>query len=54
MFNLIGRYLATRGRELSADPCHSSDDCAYRTPPPVDSAVMVIGAAKGIEARTRK
>lgn len=34
MFNMIGRYLATGGAELSADACQSSDDCDWRLPVP--------------------
>lgn len=34
MFNMLGRYLVTGGRELTADLCHARGDCAYTKPVP--------------------
>jgi hypothetical protein len=34
-FNVIGRYLARGGKELSLGPCHGTDSCADSAPVPV-------------------
>ncbi|MCC6620305.1 MAG: hypothetical protein IT385_03575 [Deltaproteobacteria bacterium] len=39
LFNMFGRYVATDGRELSADPCLGTNDCDFMLPPPAPRAI---------------
>jgi hypothetical protein len=34
MFNMLGRYMASGGTELSTDACHGTNTCDYRRPAP--------------------
>jgi hypothetical protein len=42
MFNMLGRYFSTAGRELPTDLCASRDDCSWKQSPPAlrDAAVL--------------
>lgn len=42
MYNMLGRYFATGGKELPTDLCNSNDTCSWRqSPPPVRDVVML-------------